>query len=468
MVGSCNGTGGGEPPALNDVGVGRTPDQLVKDADAVRQQRAALSQDERAEAFQRNIVEAIQGRRADVEGVERFTVLDGTGTFGGTPVLCDSLLVRASLETLDPVLFASLVEQVGQPEAKLDGRLFALCGNSLETDRIADIARTVRERGYEASVDHIVPLGVVIKGEGGPARTFVDDAALRRPERMDGSALVAVIDTGVPGRGHEHDWHSGLGTGDNLDGLDVFPPGGDGLLDAAAGHGAFATGIVQQVAPGGAVTVRSAIDSDGIGSEVRVAEELLRVVREQGAEIVNLSLGTQTVDDQPLLALQVAFELLAEGGHDDVLLVAAAGNYGDTRPCWPAAFRQVVAVAGLTNDLEPASWSSHGFWVDVSTVAEGLVSSYVRGRESPELSPGPGLEDDWPLDDPRPWAVWTGTSFAAPQIAAEVARRLAEQRANGDTAATPRAALAGLLSEGRRIPDYGVAVHILSGTPVAP
>ena len=39
-------------------------------------------------------------------------------------------------------------------------------------------------------------------------------------------------------------------------------------------------------------------------------------------------------------------------------------------------------------------------------------------------------------------------------------------RAAGDPAVTARDVLRGLLAEGRRLPDYGVAVKILSGTPV--
>ena len=106
------------------------------------------------------------------------------------------------------------------------------------------------------------------------------------------------------------------------------------MLDFAAGHGAFVAGVVQQVAPEAALSVYAAVDSDGVGSELRVAEQLLLAVRE-GAEIVNLSLGVQTVDDAMPLALTVAFELLEEEGRDDVLLVAAAGNDGGRCPRGP-------------------------------------------------------------------------------------------------------------------------------------
>ena len=59
--------------------------------------------------------------------------------------------------------------------------------------------------------------------------------------------------------------------------------------------------------------------------------------------------------------------------------------------------------------------------------------------------------------------MWTGTSFVAPQVAGEVARRLARLRTER-AAATPRDALAELLDEGTPLADHGVAVRVLSGT----
>ncbi len=450
-----------------DAGKARDTERRNADGAVVRRQQGALVNGRQARGFHIKISRFLQQRRSDAPAhIEQFDFVEDAAP-GGTPVVRGALLVRASLEESDAELFATLVDQVGQPEARLDDRLLVLSGAGANAELLASLARKVRANGYEASVDHIVPLDMVCKGEGGPARTVVDTRSFTQPSPRAGGVRLAVIDTGVAAHGFEHEWQSALGNADNTDRLDMFPfPQGDGCLDAAAGHGAFSTGIIQQVDPQGDLVVHRAVDSDGIGSEVRVAEMLLKAIREDGAEIVNLSLGTQTLDDQPLLALQVAFELLSEGGHDDVLLIAAAGNFGDSRPCWPAAFRRVVAVAALTAHLEPAEWSSHGHWVDVCTVGEGLVSTYVRGKESPALSPAGLGVDEWPLDDPDPWAVWSGTSFCAPQLAGAVARLLTDAREAGDTSATPRSVLAALLAGRPRIPDYGVRVEILSGTHV--
>src|SRR5712691_1745277 len=307
--------------------------------------------------------------------------------------------------------------------AELHGRVLRLTprhGHHLDPQELADIARVLRTRGFTASLSNITPTAPVTKGKGAPEPT--DPPSPGPPEPDDGPGeptRVAIMDTGIadlhdPGQRRTDGWLQGI-RGDT-DPLDQFPPGGDGLLDLAAGHGTFVAGIVQQVAPRAQVTIYRAVDSDGIASEVRVACEMIRAVKD-GNQILNLSLGCQTRDDLPPIAIHAALQVIremerAEGdreGHDcrtecrNVLIVAAAGNFGDTRPCWPAAFRRVVSVAGLAPDMLPSQWSSRGFWVTCSTIAQGLRSTYVQGQESYLDNPAPHL---FPADA---WAVWSGT-----------------------------------------------------------
>lgn len=199
-----------------------------------------------------------------------------------------------------------------------------------------------------------------------------------------------------------------------------------------------------------------ALDSDGITTDTELAARI-RAAVEQGARIVNCSLGTETIDGAPPPAMLDAVAELART-HPEVLLVCAAGNGANRNPVWPAAFAAdfptVVAVAALDPRGEPAGWSSHGDWVTCSAIGEGVVSTYVIGRED-----GPLIGDPRPDEyGPDSWATWTGTSFAAPQITGAIARICSEE----DT--TPRKALAGLLARGCRVPDYGVALRILPGT----
>ena len=341
--------------------------------------------------------------------------------------------------------------------ADLRGRVLRLTpsGDHVMTfQELADVAGTLRSRGFAASLSYITPTGPVGKGGmGAPQRA---DRPAGPPQFGDGRgkpAKVAIIDTGRSDQVRTDGWLQDV-SGD-FDPLDRFPlPDGDGYLDLAAGHGTFVTGIVQQVAPRAQVTIRRAIDSDGVGSEVTVACEMVRAVKEDEAQIINLSLGCQTHDDLPPIAIAAALEVIGEWERDhgrEVVIVAAACNYGDSRPCWPAAFRRVVSVAGLGPDMRPAPWSSRGFWVTCSTIGQGVRSTYVEGRESPLLDPDPRNFG------PDAWGVWSGTSFCAPQITGALARLHEED------GYPLRDALPLLLAAGQPVPGYGQALKILPG-----
>jgi hypothetical protein len=340
---------------------------------------------------------------------------------------------------------------------ELRGRVLRLTrpDADLEPQELADVARSLRNQGFEASLNHMMPTGYVGKAIGGPL-----PAPSPGPYQSDGGpgqpTRVAIIDTGIAAEIRTDGWLNRVpraNNADNVDPLDRFPlPAGDGYLDFDAGHGTFVAGVVQQVAPGAEITVYRALDSDGLASEVTVACEMIRAVKEGGAQIVNLSLGGHTLDNVPPVALQAALETITEWEHEtgqEVLIVAAAGNYADTTPCWPAAFRRVVSVASLAPDMLPSPWSSHGFWVTCSTIGQGLSSTFVEGRESNLVNPEP---HDF---GPDAWAVWSGTSFTAPQITGALA--LLHERYGYPL----RETLGRLLAAGRATPYFGQALRIL-------
>jgi subtilisin family serine protease len=327
---------------------------------------------------------------------------------------------------------------------------------------LADTARALRARGLDVSLCYITTLAGVVKppphktSSGAAAKAALRAGAVRlaggRPDRP---VRIAVIDTGIAAEIRADGWLAEVPRNGNIDPLDSFPlPNGDGFLDFAAGHGTFVAGLVQEVAPGTDIAVYRAVDSDGIGSEVTVACAMIRAVIEDGAQIVNLSLGCQTQDNVPPVAIQAALEIIGEWERDtgrDVIIVAAAGNSGDTTPSWPAAFPTVVSVAGLEPDMQPAPWSSRGYWITCSTIGQGLLSTYVEGRDAP---PPTGSGQVFGQDS---WVRWSGTSFAAPQITGALARRYQ------DEGISLRDALNGLLAAGLPITGFGRAVKILRG-----
>ena len=340
--------------------------------------------------------------------------------------------------------------------AALEGRVVRLTHPDMTAEELSDVVQAVQARGFDASLSNIMPTGPVAKAIGGPLPVDSPGPYEADPDPGPGpAAKVAVVDTGIAAEVRADGWlHDVRRDAGNIDPLRAFPVAEpDDPLDLDAGHGTFVSGIIQQVARDAQISVYRAVDSDGIASEVAVACEMIRAVQ-GGAEIINLSLGCQTSDNGPPIAIQAALDLikgLETEQHREVVIVAAAGNYGDSAPCWPGAFRRVVSVAALAPDLLPAAWSSRGFWVNCSTLGEGVPSTYVPGTESVLVDP------DQHHFGPDAWAVWSGTSFAVPQIVGAIA--LLRQKKGWE----PREALVRLLSAGRPLPGFGQALKILPG-----
>jgi len=292
--------------------------------------------------------------------------------------------------------------------------------------------RTARGRrgGRDASVavNHVAALSVRMKGQSTPehparALPVLPDPAPPAPD----APLVVIVDTGLSADTADRidGWlHDIVPAPGDVDPLDVLDEQGalvaDGLLDPGAGHGTFVAGVVRQVAPGARVELIRALDTDGLGEEVAIAQAIRRAgerfaTAAGGRGVLNLSFGLETADpDDVPLALDAALRALPPG----VVVVAAAGNAASGLPVWPAASDRVLGVAALTADGTPADWSNHGDWVDCAAVGEGVVSTFVVGREPREPVPGEQAET-FPREGEqgRSCALWTGTSFAAPQVA---------------------------------------------------
>lgn len=442
----------------------RRAEERLEDLHRIYEQVSNINRRLNDTAASEDLIRILQERRApenrrqrpeDVPLIQFDPVPDPQGDT--VLVARDELLVRA--EALRERHVQSLIDGYGlqvEPVYGLDNRLVRLRvpPPGLRGSRLTELADQSQEDKGHVSVNYVAPMGVVLKvGFGGPEHSVAKQRPTRPASGKGEPVRVAVIDTGIPAQERSDGWLTGLVRADNIDPLDALPLP-DGVLDLGAGHGTFVAGIIQQVAPGADIAVYKGLDSDGIGDKVLVATEMVRAVRD-GAQILNLSFGLETLDDRPPVAFEVALEIIAEIAAEsdrEVLMVAAAGNFGRSRPSWPAAFSDVVAVAGLTQGLAPSAWSSHGPWVDCSTMAEGVWSTYVPGRESPLVDPDPEIfvQDDW--------ALWTGTSFAAPQVVGAIAKIVQEE------GRTPRQALQKMLSGRPELPGYGRALRILPST----
>ncbi len=240
-----------------------------------------------------------------------------------------------------------------------------------------------------------------------------------------------------------------------------------GELNDATGHGTFIAGIVRQVAPDARVLAIRIMHSDDIVYEGDLLCALAMLadrvaVAEQGGtghggkeamadmvDVVSLSLGyfdESAADVAYSSGLWLVIELLLELG---VAVVAAAGNYSTSRRFYPAAFClqpspgpvPVISVGALNPNGSKALFSDGGRWVWAWAAGAAVVSTFpddvngsrgpeVRGRAHPDnaMPPSAGLRADREALDPDDYrggfAVWSGTSFSAPLIAAGIAAEL--------------------------------------------
>ena len=214
------------------------------------------------------------------------------------------------------------------------------------------------------------------------------------------------------------------------------------ILAPAAGHGTFIAGVIARVLPGCPVLVGKVLANSGEGDEWTVAKRIHAVTQrlaghpgEAERSILSLSFGAPVLDHPHLMAHVIA-DIQSLG----VVVVASAGNDGLPYPNFPAALQGVVGVGALS-PVGPAPFSNYGPWVDACAPGTDHVSAFFKW--------------DGPQGKFDGWAIWSGTSFAGPAVAASIAK---EMVTFGSTAAKARRSLIDqpwLMG----IPNLGVVVN---------
>jgi hypothetical protein len=147
--------------------------------------------------------------------------------------------------------------------------------------------------------------------------------------------------------------------------------------------------------PGGALTavdVFSAGGHHGDRSEAFVLVRALDLLSQRGVDVINLSLSGPAN-----LLLEQAVDRVARRG---IVMVAAAGNDGPrSKPVYPAAYEQVVAVTAIDRNKRPYRRAGRGEHIDLA-------------------APGVAVWTAASVSGARPK---TGTSFAAPFVTAAAA-----------------------------------------------
>ena len=106
---------------------------------------------------------------------------------------------------------------------------------------------------------------------------------------------------------------------------------------------------------------------------------------DKGARVINLSLGGYADSHALRDAITAA---VAQGA----VVVGGAGNDNASAPFYPAAYGNVLAVAGTTDADGKAAFSNYGPWVDVSAPGVNIRTTFMGGD----------------------WGSASGTSLAAP------------------------------------------------------
>jgi thermitase len=167
--------------------------------------------------------------------------------------------------------------------------------------------------------------------------------------------------------------------------------------DDVYGHGTHVAGIA-------AASTNNGIGVAGLGYDATIMN--VKVLRDNGsgyhswiaagiiwaadngAEVINLSLG----GGESSHVLEDAVNYAWSKG---VVVVAAAGNNGNSFPCYPAGYANCIAVAATDAHDEKPLWSNYGDWVDVAAPGTGIYST---------------LKDD-------SYGYMAGTSMASPHVA---------------------------------------------------
>jgi len=288
--------------------------------------------------------------------------------------------------------------------------------------------------------------------------------------------VVAMLDTGIG----KHPWLTGenvirdprlfgtrIGLAPARSGVTGVSDPLTGLIDPDAGHGTFIAGLIRQTAPDALLLDIPVFGGDGVVAESVLLAALQRLViwhqlgvarvpGYQPIDVVSLSLGyyhEHPLDQNYDALLKAPLVALVRSG---VLVVVSAGNDATSRPMYPAAFSMttptdalpVLSVGALNPDSTTALFSNDGDWVSTRRAGASLVSTYpttvqaganasvsvrtVGGRVRASIDPDSFVSG---------FATWSGTSFAAPVLAGQLADHLAAQYAGGEAVLGPSAAL---------------------------
>ena len=180
------------------------------------------------------------------------------------------------------------------------------------------------------------------------------------------------------------------------------------------GHGTHVAGTVAAYANNGigvagvcpdcSILNGKVLNDSGSGSTSGIANGIDWAVK-NGAKVINMSLGQRTSSRTFEAAVNNAW-------NQGVVIVAAAGNGGNTTKMYPGAYTNVIAVAATDNNDTKASFSTYGAkWVDVAAPGANIYSTFPNHTFYLQTQYGRSQGYD----------IANGTSMASPAVAGTAA-----------------------------------------------
>lgn len=375
--------------------------------------------------------------QGDQSGVDAWSLLQRLRTDTGDDSLPEDLLAKVRLEHL--MICSKVGPSVGTGEPPVGGG-----GHTLSLGRVpVDMVNPMPER---RKLDR--RLRVAVLDTGVPSEHPAFDVS----DRSEGKDSFVVVDHAFQTRLGEHNDSPAPPLDDPWDGP-VHEPTLIGEVASHFGHGTFITGLLRQMSPDAQVYSLRVVHNDGLSYEHEIIGALHHVADQVEAarggdaeafavDVVVLAMGyvDEAADDMPGGWMGGAVDRLTRLG---IPVVAAAGNQSSDRPFYPAAYAAypqaenaapILSVGALNPNLHIAMFSNEGPWVSCYATGAGLVSTYpteARGSRMPDRRSNSTFRDRHreshdPDDFSAGYAVWGGTSFAAPIAAAYLLNAIAE------------------------------------------
>ncbi len=324
-------------------------------------------------------------------GVHLFIGLRGA-VHTGRPSL-DARLTTLSVRSARP-----LFPHVQQPDGFGLDRIYRL-----ELGPAADVLKAVQLLSHDPAVEWAEPDYLAYPADTTPNDPHFSEqwglTKIQAPAAWDvvtgtQTVVIAVVDSGIQQDHPDLDGHlwvnpgeiAGNGVDDDNNGYvdDVhgwnFVDDSNDVADGN-GHGTQVAGVAAAESDNGIgiagvcwncriMPVKVMADS-GIANYSDIASGV-RYAADKGAQVINLSLGGYAYSN----ALREAVAYAANKG---AVIVAGAGNDNTSSPFYPAAYDDVLAVAGTADDDTKATFSNYGEWVNLAAPAVAITTTFLGG-----------------------------------------------------------------------------------------